>query len=95
MTPEPLPADDVLTKLPNCGEYIRFCFANVSVIASFQYCCCCFFRFLCCFLACPIYTVLVPHLGSAGVQTRDDMAAVAAQNILNILDGKPPVYSAY
>lgn len=35
---------------------------------------------------------ILPHLGSATVKTRNDMATVAAQNIINGLDGKPLVY---
>lgn len=31
--------------------------------------------------------VVVPHLGSATVQTRDTMAVLAAQNVLNALQG--------
>ncbi|XP_046820713.1 glyoxylate reductase/hydroxypyruvate reductase-like [Vespa crabro] len=36
--------------------------------------------------------VIIPHLGSATVKTRNDMSIIAAQNILNGLDGKPLVY---
>lgn len=43
MVPEPLPADDVLTKLPNCGEFTFLCFSNELVNASHQFCCCCCF----------------------------------------------------
>ncbi|XP_055309700.1 glyoxylate reductase/hydroxypyruvate reductase-like [Sitodiplosis mosellana] len=57
MTPEPLPPDHILTKLPNC--------------------------------------VLIPHLASATKKTRDEMAILAAQNILNGIEGKPLIYSAY
>lgn len=39
--------------------------------------------------------VIIPHLGSATVRTRDDMAKTAALNILNSLAGNPMVYSAY
>ncbi|KAK0087195.1 hypothetical protein PV325_001564 [Microctonus aethiopoides] len=35
---------------------------------------------------------ILPHLGSATVKTRNDMATVAAQNIINGLDGKSLVY---
>lgn len=91
MVPEPLPADDILTKLPNCGEHNFFgfnclfaCFAHFNLLFLFSYVTCTFAN-----------TVLIPHLGSAAVQTRDDMATLAVQNILNMLDGKPPVYSAY
>ncbi|KAK0179593.1 hypothetical protein PV327_005331 [Microctonus hyperodae] len=35
---------------------------------------------------------ILPHLGSSTVKTRNDMATVAAQNIINALDGKPLVY---
>lgn len=36
--------------------------------------------------------VIIPHLGSATTKTRNDMSIIAAQNILNGLDGKPLVY---
>lgn len=36
--------------------------------------------------------VITPHLGSATLKTRNDMAITAAQNILNGLEGKPLVY---
>lgn len=98
MVPEPLPADDILTKLPNCGKHtfsgcFFFIFCLLACFAHFNFFCCCF-----CFLllfVCASDTVLIPHLGSAAVQTRDDMATVAVQNILNMLDGKSPIYSAY
>ncbi|GAB0093399.1 glyoxylate reductase/hydroxypyruvate reductase [Sergentomyia squamirostris] len=51
MTPEPLPADHPLLKLPNC--------------------------------------FIIPHMGSATVQTRSDMASVAALNVLQGLAGVP------
>ena len=35
--------------------------------------------------------VLLPHLGSATVETRTAMAVLAAENILAVLDGKDPV----
>lgn len=35
--------------------------------------------------------VLLPHLGSATVETRTAMAELAAQNVLDVLAGKPPV----
>ncbi|MCK4299199.1 MAG: D-glycerate dehydrogenase, partial [Planctomycetes bacterium] len=34
--------------------------------------------------------VLLPHLGSASVQTRTDMATMAAQNLLTVLTGHLP-----
>ncbi|KAL0099233.1 hypothetical protein PUN28_020066 [Cardiocondyla obscurior] len=36
---------------------------------------------------------IVPHLGSATIKTRTDMAIIAAQNIVNGLEGKPLVHS--
>ncbi|XP_071557339.1 glyoxylate reductase/hydroxypyruvate reductase [Temnothorax nylanderi] len=36
---------------------------------------------------------IVPHLGSATIRTRDDMAKVAAQNIVNGLRGEDLVYA--
>lgn len=35
---------------------------------------------------------IIPHLGSATIKTRNDMSTIAAQNILNGLEGKPLVY---
>ncbi|XP_034950877.1 glyoxylate reductase/hydroxypyruvate reductase-like [Chelonus insularis] len=35
---------------------------------------------------------IVPHIGSATIKTRSDMSKVAAQNIINGLEGKPLVY---
>ncbi len=35
--------------------------------------------------------VIVPHIGSATVEARDAMAELAANNILAVLDGKPPL----
>ncbi|MFQ5673366.1 MAG: 2-hydroxyacid dehydrogenase [Nitrospinales bacterium] len=34
--------------------------------------------------------VLLPHIGSASVETRDRMAALAAENVLDVLSGKKP-----
>lgn len=51
MTPEPLPSDHPLTKLPNC--------------------------------------VLSPHIGSATLKTREEMARLAAQNVFNALNDFP------
>ncbi|KAK9883398.1 hypothetical protein WA026_001571 [Henosepilachna vigintioctopunctata] len=51
MTPEPLPPDHELLKLPNC--------------------------------------FVTPHLGSASTNTRNKMAELAANNILNALKGQP------
>ncbi|CAH2984245.1 unnamed protein product [Chilo suppressalis] len=38
---------------------------------------------------------IIPHLGSATVKTRNDMASIAANNILLGLDGKPMLFPAY
>jgi glyoxylate reductase len=38
--------------------------------------------------------VLLPHLGSATLSTRTKMAEVAAKNLLNVLNGKSPIYAA-
>jgi glyoxylate reductase len=38
--------------------------------------------------------VLLPHLGSATFSTRTKMAEVAAKNLLNVLNGKNPIYAA-
>ena len=35
--------------------------------------------------------VLVPHLGSATVETRGAMAELAARNTIEVLAGKPPL----
>jgi glyoxylate reductase len=37
--------------------------------------------------------VLLPHLGSATFSTRTKMAEVAAKNLLNVLNGKIPIYT--
>ncbi|WP_168121107.1 D-glycerate dehydrogenase [Paenibacillus sp. HB172176] len=34
--------------------------------------------------------LLLPHIGSATTKTRNDMAMLAAQNLVNVLDGKQP-----
>ena len=34
--------------------------------------------------------VLAPHIGSASVETRDRMAALAAENIVAVLSGEDP-----
>ena len=34
--------------------------------------------------------VLAPHLGSAVVEVREEMANIVVDNILALLDGKPP-----
>jgi len=36
--------------------------------------------------------VLAPHIGSASKETREKMAEVAAINLLNVLNGKRPIY---
>ena len=36
-------------------------------------------------------TVLIPHLGSATVETRDAMATLAARNVVEVLAGRAPV----
>jgi lactate dehydrogenase-like 2-hydroxyacid dehydrogenase len=36
--------------------------------------------------------VTPPHIGSATFQTRSKMSQVAVQNLLNVFDGKPPVF---
>jgi len=38
--------------------------------------------------------MLLPHLGSATLSTRTKMAEVAAKNLLNVLNGKTPIYAA-
>lgn len=37
--------------------------------------------------------VLAPHIGSASTETREKMAEVAAVNLLNVLNGKKPLYT--
>jgi lactate dehydrogenase-like 2-hydroxyacid dehydrogenase len=34
--------------------------------------------------------VLVPHLGSATAKARDGMARAVAENVIAVLDGRPP-----
>ncbi|XP_058981603.1 glyoxylate reductase/hydroxypyruvate reductase [Musca domestica] len=57
MTPEPLPADDPLMKIPNC--------------------------------------VVIPHMGTQTLKTTTEMAMLAANNLINALEGKPMVCPAY
>lgn len=38
--------------------------------------------------------VLLPHIGSATFSTRTKMAEIAAENLLNVLNGKSPIYLA-
>ncbi|EDW76401.1 uncharacterized protein Dwil_GK15436 [Drosophila willistoni] len=56
-TPEPLPADDPILKLPNC--------------------------------------VVLPHLGTQTMKTTIEMSLLAANNILNAIEGKPMIRPAY
>jgi lactate dehydrogenase-like 2-hydroxyacid dehydrogenase len=35
--------------------------------------------------------VLVPHLGSATIETRTAMATLAAENVVSVLSGEPPL----
>lgn len=37
-------------------------------------------------------TVLLPHIGSASIKTRDRMAVMAAQNLIDVLDGREPAH---
>jgi glyoxylate reductase len=37
--------------------------------------------------------ILLPHIGSATYDTRTKMSRVAAQNVINILEGSEPLYS--
>jgi glyoxylate reductase len=36
--------------------------------------------------------ILLPHIGSATFNTRRNMSRVAAQNLINVLEGVPPLY---
>ncbi|KAH8281632.1 hypothetical protein KR054_001852 [Drosophila jambulina] len=56
-TPEPLPADNPLLKLPNC--------------------------------------VILPHMGTQTMKTTIEMSLLAANNILNAMEGKPMIRPAY
>ncbi|EDW03269.1 glyoxylate reductase/hydroxypyruvate reductase [Drosophila grimshawi] len=56
-TPEPLPANDPILKLPNC--------------------------------------VVLPHMGTQTMKTTIEMSLLAANNIINAIDGKPMIRSAY
>jgi glyoxylate reductase len=37
-------------------------------------------------------TVLLPHIGSASIATRDRMAVMAAENLIDVLDGREPAH---
>jgi len=39
--------------------------------------------------------VLTPHIGSAAIKTRDNMSLISAQNLINGMEGKPMIYTAY
>lgn len=39
--------------------------------------------------------VLTPHIGSASVETREEMAIMAAKNVLNVLSGRKPNNKVY
>lgn len=39
--------------------------------------------------------VIVPHLGTATSKTEGDMARLAAQNVLNVLQGEKMITPAY
>jgi len=39
--------------------------------------------------------VLTPHIGSASIETREEMALIAAKNVLNVLSGKVPNNKVY
>lgn len=85
MVPEPLPANNELTKLPNCGK--------LQILMFFWNSTACFLLIFQLFFG--YYVVVVPHLGSATIKTRDDMAIISAQNVINGIEGKPLIYSAY
>jgi glyoxylate reductase len=36
-------------------------------------------------------TVLLPHLGSGTIETRNEMAKLAAENVIKVLMGKKPL----
>src|SRR5207302_2120313 len=40
-------------------------------------------------------TVLLPHIGSATMATRRNMAAIAVANVQAVLNGKPPLTPVY
>lgn len=39
--------------------------------------------------------VLLPHIGSASMETRTKMALMAAENIIEVLEGRPPINPVY
>lgn len=39
--------------------------------------------------------VLTPHIGSASIETREEMALMAAKNVMNVLTGKEPNNKVY
>ena len=36
--------------------------------------------------------ILTPHIASASIETRDQMATIAAQNIIDFFEGRQPKY---
>lgn len=101
--PEPLPVNHELLKLPNASEYRDFWSTKKkNQQNSFI---CTYSSFTQCIVYSPfvycqnytnminyLFTVIIPHMGSQTIKTRNDMAIVAAQNILNGFEGKPLLY---
>lgn len=77
MTPEPLPVDHELTRLKNCGSQTSVYFINLSA-----------FKIVNVNKLFNLIAVLIPHIGSATLQTRTAMATMTALNIVNALEGK-------
>lgn len=80
MTPEPLPSNHPLLTLPNCGKFEFKHFRFQSIVIS---------KFIKSLL------VIIPHLGTQTLKTTTEMGMVAANNILNALEGKRMISPAY
>jgi len=80
--PEPLPKDHKLLTLDNIGT-IRTKITNNYIWHIFL------------FLKNVMFQVVLPHIGSATVETREKMAKLTAENIVAGIEGKPLLASAW
>lgn len=82
--PEPLPTSHPLFTLKNCGESVRPSCAVFSPAKCLMPACHLIYQF-----SAP--AVILPHIASASYTTRNAMSALAANNLLLGLRGKPMI----
>lgn len=80
MSPEPLPIDSILLKLENVGKCTSIMTLTTAVSTQSYY-----IQSVTYFIP---FVVLMPHLGSATIKTREAMAILAAQNVIKGLAGE-------